>query len=86
MCFSLIWLRDICIWLIIVGAVFAILRLVIPFVLQQFDLAGGIIAQFINIILWAIIACMVVYIAFALISCLLGMSGGSLMPPLPRGR
>lgn len=81
MCFSWAWLEQILVWLVIVGAVFAILRLLIPYVLSQLGAGGGVISQAINIILWAIIAIMVIYICFALISCL---GAGSLMPPLPR--
>lgn len=83
MCFSWGWLQSILVWLVIVGAVFAILKLLIPYVLSQLGAGGGIIAQAINILLWAIIAIFVIYICFALISCL---GTGSLMPPLPHGR
>lgn len=83
MCFSWIWLQQLLVWLVIVGAIFAILRLLVPYVLAQLGAGGGVIAQAINIILWAVIAIVVIYICFALISCL---GSGSLMPPLPRGR
>lgn len=82
MCFSWMWLQQLFVWLVIVGAIFAILRLLVPYVLSQLGASGGIIAQVINIVLWAIIAIAVIYICFALISCL----GGGIMPPLPRGR
>lgn len=81
-CFSMSWLQQLLIYLVIVAAVIAILKLLIPFVLAQLGAGGGIIAQAINIVLWAIIAIFVIYICFALISCLMG-SGGSLSM-LPR--
>lgn len=77
-CFSLQWLEQLFIWVIVIGAVIAIIRLLLPLVFAQFG-GGGVLAQIINIVLWAFVAIMIVYIAFALISCLLG--GGGLMLP-----
>jgi hypothetical protein len=82
MCFSLAWIEQLLIWLVIVVAVIALLRLIIPWVLGMLGVGGGIIAQAINIVIWAVIAIMVIYIVFALISCLLGLGGGL---HLPRG-
>jgi hypothetical protein len=69
-CFSLGWIEQLCIWLIIVIAIVSIIKLLVPF------LAGligfPIVAQIINIVLWAVVAIMCVYIIFALISCLIG--------------
>lgn len=63
-----------------VGAIVAILRLIVPWVLSQLGIPD--VGQVINIILWAVIAIMVIYIVFALLSCLAG--GG--FPLLPHGR
>lgn len=78
-CFSLAWLSQILIWLVIIVAIFAILKLIVPWVLSQIGVEGGIILQIINIILWAFVAICVIYFAFAVISCLGGLS----FPPLP---
>lgn len=83
MCFSMAWLQQLFIWAIVIGAVIAIIKVLVPLVFQHFP-AGAPLAQIINIILWAFVACVIVYIAFALISCLLSMGGG--MPLFPRGR
>lgn len=83
MCFSLMWLKDILVWAVIVGAIFAILRLLVPFILSQFGVAGGMLSQVINIFFWAFACIVLIYVCFMLISCL---GGGSLMPPLPHGR
>lgn len=40
MCFSLAWLEQLLIWLVIVCAVIGILKLIVPFVLTQLG-AGG---------------------------------------------
>lgn len=84
MCFSMAWLQQLFIYVIIVGAVIAIIRLLLPMVFAQMGGPGNVIGQVINIILWAVIACFVVYICFALISCLLGSGGG--LSPLPPHR
>ena len=81
MCFSLAWLEQLFIYVIVVGAIIAIIRLLLPMVFAQLGGPGAVIGQVINIILWAIIACFVVYICFALFSCLLdGGHGFSLLP------
>jgi hypothetical protein len=70
MCFSLAWLEQLLVWLVIVGAVIAILRLIVPWVAAQFGIP--LVAQVLNIILWAIIVIFVIYIVFSLLSCLAG--------------
>lgn len=81
MCFSLGWLEQLFIYVIVIGAVFAIIRLLLPIVFAQLGGPSGTIVQIINIVLWAVIACFCVYLAFAVISCLLGGGGLSLLPP-----
>ena len=78
-CFSFGWLEQLLVWLVIVFAIIAILRLVVPWVAAQIGIP--LVAQVLNIILWAIIVILVIYICFALLSCLLSMGGG--MPLLP---
>lgn len=72
MCFSLPWLQQLLINLVIICAVVAIIRLLVPFVVGVLGSAGGVIGQAINIVLWAVIAIFVIYICFGLISCLGG--------------
>ena len=68
-CLSLGFLYQLCVWLIIVAAVYAILQLLLPYL-------GGIlpdiVVQIIRIIIWAIIALAVL---FMLLSCLVGGGG-----------
>jgi len=73
-CFSLSWLESLLVYLIIVCAVVAILRLIVPWVAAQLGIP--IISQVLNIILWAIICILCIYIVFALLSCLVSMGGG----------
>ena len=84
-CFTLGWIFQLLIWIVIVGAIVAILKLLIPWVLSQFNLAGGMIAQVLNIIIMAAVVIMVIYLVWGLVSCLTG-SGLSLLPPHPGGR
>jgi len=80
MCFSLGWLQQILIWAVLVGAVIAIVRLLLPAVLAQLGGPGSILLQIINIVMWAFILIVIIYIAFGLISCLVG-SGTLALPP-----
>ena len=73
MCFGLAWLEQLLIWIVIVCAIVGILRLLLPFILTQLGVGGGIIMQAINIVIWAIIAIFVIYFCFELISCLGGL-------------
>ena len=83
MCFSLGWIEQLLVWLVIVCAIVAILRLFLPWIAAQLGGAGGIIIAVLNIVLYAIIAIYVIYFVFMLIGCLAG-SGGFMM--FPHGR
>lgn len=73
MCFSLLWLKDLLIWLVVIAAVIAIIRLFIPWVTTQLGLP--IVGQVLNIVLWAVVVIVVIMIVFALLQCLLGGAG-----------
>jgi hypothetical protein len=75
MCFSLAWVEQLCIYIIVIVAVWSIIKLLLPYVTQFMP---QIVVQIIQIVLWAIIAIICVYIIFGLLSCLLG-GGGSLL-------
>ena len=78
-CFTLGWLEAMLVWLIIASAVVAILRLLIPWITS---ITFPIVGQVLEIILWAVLAIIAVYIIFALLSCLIGMGGGLHFPPI----
>jgi hypothetical protein len=82
MCFTLGWFEQLLIWFVIVAAIVALLRLLVPWIAGEIGIP--LLAQALNIVLWAVIAVMAIYIIFALISCLLSMGGG--FPLLPRSR
>ena len=73
MCFSLAYLESLLIWLVIVAAIIGILRLLLPFILTQLGVGGGVIMGAINIVIWAVIAIFVVMVCFSLIGCLGGL-------------
>lgn len=77
MCFTLGWIEQLLVWLVIVCAVIAILRLLLPWVAAQLGIP--ILAQVIQIVLWAVIVIFVIYFCFALLSCL----GGGGLPLFP---
>ena len=76
-CFSIAWIEQLLVWLVIVCAIIAILRLFLPWVAAQLGIS--IVAQVINIVLWAVVVIFVIYFCFALISCL-GGGGVGLFP------
>lgn len=80
MCFSLQWLGSVLVWLIVIGACIAIIKLVLPLALGWLGNPGAIAIQIIKIVLWAIVAIFVVWFAIDMISCLLGASGGLRLP------
>lgn len=73
MCFSLGYWEQVCIFIIIAIAIWSIIKLFLPYVTQFLP---AIVVQIIQIILWAVVAIICVYIIFALLSCLLGAGGG----------
>jgi hypothetical protein len=45
------------------------------------DWISPIISQVLNIVLWAVVCIIIIWIVFALLSCLIGMGGGGLLLP-----
>ena len=82
MCFSMPWLLQLCVWIVIAVALVSILRIVIPWIASWAGLPAPILA-ILNIVIWAIICIVALYIIFDLLSCLLG--GGLGLPRLGHG-
>lgn len=88
MCFTLEWLKAVLIWLVIICAVVACLKILIPWVLGKLSTfpflteAIGIITKILWIIIYAVVVIFVIYVCFDLIQCLMSYSGG--LPSLPR--
>lgn len=78
MCFSLGYIAQLCIWIVIVCAIVAVIRIIIPWIASFVALPGPVLA-IINIILWAVICIAAIYIIFGLLSCLFAGGGPSLL-------
>jgi len=74
-CFSIYTIENLLIWLVILVAVVAILKLFMPWLLSQLGIDGGIILQVINIIVWAIVVIFCIIVVFDLVACLVGSPG-----------
>lgn len=83
MCFSLAWIAQFLIWLVIICGAIALLRLLVGFILPKLGVGGEIlsfVAQALYIIMWVVICIAAIYFIFDLISCL----GPSLSMPRMR--
>ena len=83
MCFSIAFFFQLMIWLVIVGAIYAVIRLLLPAVLANFGGPGTLLAQVVNIIMWAILLIIVLYLIWDLVECLIG-GGGLHLPRVAR--
>jgi hypothetical protein len=73
MCFGLEWIKDVLIWLVVICAVIALLRLLVSFVLPRLGLGAEIlsfIVSAVTILMWAIICIAALIFIFDLIACL----------------
>jgi hypothetical protein len=82
MCFSLAWFAQALIWLIVIVAIMAIVKILVPWILSKLGgVDTGPLMAIINIVFWAFIAIAIVYFAVMLIGCLLGEVHGPLSFP-----
>ena len=77
-CLSLGFLQQLIIWVIVIAAIVAVIRLLVPYLTSL--IGFPIIGRIIEIVLWAVVAIAVVYLIFGLLGCLMG-SGGDLHLP-----
>ncbi len=92
MCFSMAWLQSLAIWAVIAIATYVILiQILLPYIMKKVAPSGevgegiGIVISILRVVFWAIVVCIVIYIAFSLIACLWSFAP-SLGSLLPRGR
>lgn len=64
----------------IIGAVVALIRLLLPLALGWLGVAGGIVQRAIEIVLWAAVAIAVIWLVIGLLQCLIGGGGGLAFP------
>lgn len=72
MCFDIHSIMTTLIWLVVVGAVIAVVKLLLPQVLAQFGAAGSLVLAILNVVVWAIVLIVIIIFAFELLGCLLG--------------
>jgi len=70
MCFDLTWFENLLIRLVIIFAIIAIFKLLLPLVFNRMGMAGEVILRIINICIGAVITIFIIIIAFDLLSCL----------------
>ena len=80
MCFSLAWIAQLLIWCVVILAVFAVIKIIVPWALSKFGADASILVQVLQIIMWAVIVIAIIIIVLDLLSCLLGMGGGLHLP------
>ena len=80
MCFSLAWFENLLIWLVIVVAVVAVLKIFLPWLFSQLGVGAGPLVQIVNIVIWAVVVIFVIVLVFALLACLSGVGHLSLFP------
>lgn len=73
MCFSLAWVEQLCIWIVIIVAVFTIIKAVLPMLTSMIGIP--IVVTIINVILWAALAILAIKIIFMLFGCVLAGPG-----------
>ncbi len=84
MCFSLELIKQLCILAIIIGVIFGILKIVVPYAFSKAGLAMGegfnIVLSVFRVLFWGFIAIVVVVFCFELIACFIQWSGGLALP------
>jgi len=70
MCFDLAWFENLLIWLVVIFAIIAVFKLLLPLVFGRMGMAGEVILRIINIGVWAVVTIFIIIIAFDLITCL----------------
>lgn len=69
MCFSAFWLAALLVRLVIIVAGVMLIKLFLPYLLSLIGVAGRVIMQAINIIIWAVVLIAAIWLTFDLISC-----------------
>ena len=80
-CFSLGWVEQVLVWCVLIAAAWAIIQLLLPLInAGPFQWVVDLLIKILMIVVYAVIAIFIIYIAFDLISCLISMGGGLSFP------
>lgn len=84
-CFSLAWLEQLLIWIVVVCVLVGIVKVLMPLVMGLFGAppGGGAVMTILGYVLWGIAAVFVIIFVIDLVSCALG--GGTLHGSFLRG-
>lgn len=74
-CFSLYWIENLLIWLVVLGAVWAVVKLLLPLILGPLGAYGAVVAQVLGIVVWVIVAVALIIVVFDLLACALPFRG-----------
>jgi hypothetical protein len=72
-CFSLGWLEQLLIWLVIIAAIIALIRLILPVALGPLGPVGVTVTQALYIVLWTIVCIAIIILIFDLLGCVVGV-------------
>ncbi len=70
MCFSITAILLLLVWIVVICAVVAILRLLLPYVLGWLGVGGDLVLRVINILIAAIVIIAIIYLVIDVLSCL----------------
>lgn len=73
MCFNLAWFEQLLIWLVVIGVIVALVRLLLPIALGPLGPLGATISQALYIVVWGIVAIAIIVLIFDLIACFIGI-------------
>lgn len=76
-CFSLAWIEQMLIWLVVLCVLIGIVKLFLPLVLGWFGAppGGGTVITILGYIMWGVVAIFCIIIVFDLLSCVFGAGG-----------
>jgi hypothetical protein len=79
-CFSLGFVENLLIWLVVIIVIVGIIKLLIPALMGWFGAppGGGAVMTALGYVLWGVVAVFVIILIFDLLSCVLGGGGLSL--------
>lgn len=81
MCFSMIWFENLLIWLVVVAVIFAVMKLLIPYILAQLGGGGEVILKVLQIVMWGVVVIFAIAVCFDLVMCATGFNYSSSIRP-----
>lgn len=75
MCFTLGWLEQLLVWIVVIAVVVGVLQLLIPWVFSLVGVPLGPLPMIVRYIVLGVIAIAVIYFVFGLLECVVGGGG-----------